>query len=211
MKKTILVAFAALLVSAAFAEDTIRKPKLMLRPYVENGVDFIRNEELQTFYRTKSKYFIGIGLQFGHPMRSTVIPFAQITHSKFTVDQPTYHYQTENGVDYMPEPSSYGTYSITTTQCSGGLLFPFKISTNTNLRARAAYSFAMIEDSYVAQLDHNTDKEYEASHGFQIGFGAERMIAVSRVYADILYNFQKSNSMAFSDYDMVKLAFGFVL
>ncbi len=87
MKKVLLIAITCLLPSSLFAQDSIVNPKMFLRPYIENGVDFIRNDELKQNYNTQSKYFVGLGLQFGHPMTSKMIPYMQLSYSKCSINK----------------------------------------------------------------------------------------------------------------------------
>ncbi len=212
MKKIVVALLVCIAAAPVYSEDTIKMPKLMLRPYVENGIDFIRNDGLKEYYKTQSKYFAGFGLQYGHPLKNRIIPLSQISYSKCKIDNTADYAYDMNNTDQLPgglivPPSS----EFTTIQWSAGLLFPFKLNDKSFLRAQAMYSYAMIDDSYGGTPYTTYDKNSMNSHGFQIGFGAERLIGLSRAFAEIRYNYQKSISTKFQDYDMVKFAFGFVL
>lgn len=81
MKKRFFSLLITFCFFSAYAQDSI--PVQLVRPYIENGIDFIRSETLKQNYNTNSKYFYGFGIQIGHPSVSKIIPYAQISLSKF--------------------------------------------------------------------------------------------------------------------------------
>lgn len=191
MKKLILTLFIGFLCLSLYSQDSISKPILLLRPYFENGIDFIRNDALKKNYETQSKYFWGCGLQIGLPGRFKIIPYAQFSMSNFEIEKSV-------------APNIKVDSALTTRQISGGLIIPLKKIDNIYFRARLGYIYSMITESF-----NNIDSN---SHGFQIGIGVERkIIRNSRIYVDLSYNFQKTGKSAFRDFDMTKLSIGFVL
>ncbi len=191
MRKIILTLLIGLLSLSMYSQDSISKPTLLLRPYFENGIDFIRNDGLKQNYETQSKYFWGFGLQIGHPETFKIIPYAQFSFSKFEI---------ENTI----APNIKADSALTTKQITGGLIIPLKKVDNIYFRARLGYSYSMIKESF-----YNIDSN---SHGFQVGLGVERkIIGNSRIYFDLSYNFQKTGKSEFRDFDMTKFSIGFVL
>lgn len=191
MRKIILTLLIGLLSLSLFSQDSISEPTLLLRPYFENGIDFIRNDGLKQNYETQSKYFWGFGLQIGHPETIKLIPYAQFSMSKFDIEKTI-------------TPNIKADSVLTTKQITGGLIIPFKKVDNIYYRARLGYSYSMINESF-----YNIDSN---SHGFQIGLGVEKkIIGNSRIYFDLSYNFQKTGKSEFRDFDMTKFSIGFVL
>ncbi len=191
MRKIILTLLIGLLGISVYSQDSISKPTLLLRPYIENGIDFIRNDGLKQNYETQSKYFWGFGLQIGHPETFKIIPYAQISLSKFEI---------ENTI----APNIKADSALTTKQITCGLFIPLKKADNIYFRARLGYSYSMIKESF-----YNIDSN---SHGFQVGLGVEKkIIRNSRIYFDLSYNFQKTSKSDFRDFDMTKFSIGFVL
>jgi len=191
MRKVFLTLVIGLVSLSIYAQDPVSKPALLLRPYFENGIDFIRNDVLKQNYETQSKYFWGFGLQIGHPETFKIIPYAQFTLSKFEIEKTI-------------APNNKADSVLTTKQITGGLIVPIKKVDNTYFRARLGYSYSMITESF-----YNIDSN---SHGFQIGLGAERkIIGNSRIYFDLSYNFQKTSKSEFRDFDMTKFSFGLIL
>ena len=62
MKKTILSIIIVLISVIVYSQDTIQKPRILLRPYFENGINFLRNDILKQNYATQSMYYWGGGL-----------------------------------------------------------------------------------------------------------------------------------------------------
>ncbi len=174
-----LFALFSLLGAEAFSQS------LMVRPYVELGVDFLQSGALRRQYDTQSKSFVGMGVQYGHPQSATIIPFVQYSMSTYQADRAT-----------------DGT--LRTNQFAGGVIVPFFQMESAHFRTRFGYSYAMIEESF-QDIDSN-------AHGFLIGLGIEKsIIRNSRVFLDVTYNYQKSSNSGFKDFDMLKLSIGFVL
>lgn len=172
------------------AQDSIQGPVLLIRPYFENGIDFIRNDELKQNYNTQSKYFLGFGIQFGKPTQKFT-PYFQYTYSS-------------TGIETEIAPDVIADSTFKNNQFSVGIYYAFRETKNVRLRTRVGYCYSMIEESF-----YNIDS---SSHGFQIGIGAEkRIIKNSRIYFDISYNFQKMQTGEFRDLDMTKLSFGFII
>lgn len=191
MRKIILILLIGLLSLSIYSQDSISKPTLLLRPYFENGIDFIRNDGLKQNYETQSKYFWGFGLQIGYPEALKIIPYAQFSMSKFEI---------ENSI----APNIKADSALTTKQITGGFIIPLKKVDKIYFRARLGYSYSMIKESF-----YNIDSD---SHGFQVGLGVERkIIGNSRIYFDLSYNFQKTGKSEFRDFDMTKFSIGFVL
>lgn len=190
LKLGILVSLISINLSV-FAQDSIQSPTLLIRPYFENGIDFIRNDELKQNYNTQSKYFLGFGLQFGKPMKQKFTPYIQFTYSA-------------TGIEREITPDVFADSTFKTTQFSGGFIFFFKRINDVRLRTRVGYCYSFIEEPF-----YNIDS---GSHGFQIGIGAEkRILKNSRIYFDVSYNYQKMKTGEFRDFDMAKLSFGFII
>jgi len=192
MRKITLTLLVGLLLSfSIYAQDSISKPTLLVRPYFENGIDFIRNEGLKQNYKTQSKYFWGFGVQIGHPKTLKIYPYAQFSMSAFEI---------ENTISPIKKVDN----KLTTKQASCGLIIPVKSVENIYYRARIGYCYSIINESF-----YNIDSD---SHGFQIGFGVERKITRnSRIYVDLSYNFQKTSKSEFRDFDMTKFSIGIVM
>lgn len=173
-----------------FAQDSIQPREMLIRLYFENGIDFIRNDNLKQNYNTQSKYFWGLGWQIGKP-KQKFTPYVQFTYST-------------TGVETEIAPDVFADSTFKNTQFSGGVIYAFKKINDVRLRTRVGYCYSLIEEPFY-EID-------SSSHGFQIGIGAEkRIIKNSRIYFDISYNFQKMQTGEFRDFDMTKLSFGFII
>lgn len=191
MRKIGLTLFIGLVCLSVYAQDSISKPTLLLRPYFENGIDFIRNDLLKQYYSTQSKYYWGFGLQLGHPETFKVIPYVQFSFSKFEIEENV-------------APAISADSALKTKQIMGGLIVPIKQFDNMFIRTRLGYSYSMITESF---FDIDSD-----SHGFQIGLGIEtKVLRNSRIYIDLSYNLQKTGKSEFRDFDMTKLSIGLIL
>ncbi len=191
MRKILFTLFIGLLSHSIYVQSSVSKPKFLLRPYFENGIDFIQNDKLKQIYSTESKYFYGFGLQLGNSESFKLIPYTQYSMSKFDI---------ENTI----APDTKVANSLISKQFTSGLIIPLKKIEDIYLRARLGYSYSMIKESF-----YNIDSN---SHGFQTGFGLERkIIGNSLIYFDLSYNFQKTSKSDFRDFDMTKLSIGFVL
>ncbi len=191
MKKIILTILFGLLSHSIYSQDSISTPTLLIRPYFENGIDFIRNDGLKQKYETQSKYFWGFGFQIGHPESFKLIPYGQFSLSKFEIEKTI-------------APNIKADSALTTRQITCGLIIPIKKVDNIYFRARLGYSYSLIKESFY-DIDSN-------SHGFQIGLGVERkIIGNSRIYFDLSYNFQKTRKSEFRDFDNTKFSIGFVI
>lgn len=191
MKKFILLFATIFSGISIYAQDSSANPTFLMRPYVENGIDFIRNDQIKQNYKTQSKYFLGAGLQIGFPEISKIIPYTQFSFSKF---------ETEKSI----VPNSYSDSALITKQILGGLIIPLKKIDVIYVSAKLAYSYSIITESFY-KINSN-------SNGLQIGLSAQKfLVGKSRVYFDISYNFQKTATLEFRDFDMTKFAFGFIL
>jgi opacity protein-like surface antigen len=191
MRSVFLTLFIGALSLSLYSQDSVSQPAVLLRPYVENGIDFIRNDQLKQNYETQSKYFWGFGFQLGHPDIFAIFPYVQFSLSEFEIEKTI-------------APDVTTDHALTTRQITGGLIVPLKKVEPTYYRARLGYSYSKIKESFD---DIDAD-----SHGFQIGFGVERkVIRNSRIYIDLSYNYQKTVKSEFRDFDMTKLSLGFIL
>ncbi len=189
IKKTLFTLSIVFLYVSLVAQEQNQKPKLLLRPYFENGIDFIQNEQLKQDYQTNTKYYWGLGLQFGHPERSKIIPFAQLTFSSF---------------DFRVELSNnqFSDHTLSDRQFVGGIQVPIIKRHSMYVTTRFGYSHSTINESF--------HEIYSSSHGLQVGI-EKKIIGNARMYIDLIYNYQKANTTNFKDFDMVKVAIGFVL
>ena len=191
MKRFVIIFLIVLFDFSIYAEDSISTPRSVLQLNFENGIDFIRNDILKQNYGTQSKYFYGIGLQIGHPDNFKMIPFIQFIFSSFEIEKNV-------------SPTLKADSALTTKQFIGGLIFPIYKIGKSYLRVRFGYSYSIVKESFF-----NIDSE---SHGFQIGFGIDRkLIANSRIYFDLTYNYQKTKKSQFRDFDMTRFSIGVAL
>jgi len=190
MRKIFIIGLIGFLSHSIFAQDSIQIPGALVRPYFENGIDFIRNGTLKQNYETQSKYFWGFGVQIGHPESNKLIPYGQYSYSSYSL---------QNEI----APGIIEDSTLTTKQLSGGLVIRVKKINDVYLKMRVGYCFSIIEESFFSI--------YSKSHGFQVGIGVEKkIIGNSRIYLDLRYNYQKTDKLNFRDFDMTKLAIGFV-
>jgi len=190
MKKIILLFVAGLLTYSVCAQDTISKPKMLLRPFVENGANFIRNDNLKRVYNTQSMYFFGAGLRFGHPDFQNYIPYAQYTYSSFE--------------RISPDSLVVENHKLKIQQISVGLDFPVYKFNNLQLRMQVGGDIGMIQESFYTIDDYSV--------GFHAGIGFDKkLISHSRIYARFSYNYQKTIDTYIHDFDVMKLAIGVVI
>lgn len=185
IKTLLFLLFLGVLSSDLHSQSASQKPSLMVRPYVEMGVDFLQSGALRRQYDTQSKSFVGMGVQYGHPQSASLIPFAQYSMSTF-------------------EKSGAAAGTLRTNQFAGGVNVPIFKNESVIYRTRFGYSYEMIDESF-----QNIDSH---AHGFLIGLGIEKsVIQNSRVHVDVTYQYQKTANVGFKDFDMAKLSIGFVL
>lgn len=190
MKKVSVFLMILLMSVSLFAQDSTEGYKLFLRPYIENGINFIRNETLKELYSTQSMYHLGFGLQFGHPEFAKIIPFVQYSNSGFTIEQDT-----------DQDVKTERTFEMDQTLIGG--VFPIKKINKTYYNAKLAYCYSRIKESFY----HINDN----SHGILIGLSLEKILfSRSRIYIDFSYCFQKIEKAEFRDFDMIKLSAGFI-
>jgi len=193
MKKITLLVIGILLFTICFSQnDSLKnKPKMLFRPYIENGVFFLQNDILKDNYSTQSLYYWGFGLQIGHTKSNRIIPFGQLSLSDFKTSKMT----SENII---------ADSTIRIKQLNFGVIIPIQRIDNYIFTTKLSYSQAFIKESFY-KID-------DKAHGFQIGLGIEKVIYKNtRVYFDLSYNFQKTKMAEFSDFDMTKLSIGFVI
>lgn len=193
MKKITLLVTGILFFTICFSQnDSLKnKPKMLFRPYIENGVFFFQNDILKDNYSTKSLYYWGFGLQIGHTESNKIVPFAQLSLSDFKTSKMT----SENLI---------ADSTISIKQFNFGVIIPIKRIDNYIFTTKLSYSHALIKESFF-KIDGK-------ANGFQIGLGIERvMYKHTRIYFDLSYNFQKTKMAEFNDFDMTKLSIGFVI
>jgi hypothetical protein len=172
-------------------KDSLHSPRLLLRPFLENGIYFLRNTELKTNYSTQSIFYYGFGFQIGHPQTFKIIPFTQISFSKYTIDKVLYQ-------------NTKADSSFSMKQIVLGVILPVYSSKDNFIRMKCGYSVSFIKETF-----HFID---DSPFGLQVGLGIERrFIGNTRMYTDFSYLYQKSSNPNFKDFDMTKLALGFVL
>lgn len=85
VRYTFLTALSLAMFLASFSQpDSLRKKTIWLRPSVENGISFIRNEYLKNAFNTNSTYNWGFGVRFGNGAKNDLLPFVQYSNSKYT-------------------------------------------------------------------------------------------------------------------------------
>jgi len=174
-----------------FKKDSMSTPKLLLRPYVENGMYFFKNSVLKESYATQSVYYYAFGFQIGHPQTFKIIPFTQMSFSKYTIDKILYKNTTSDSCFSMK-------------QVVVGMILPVFTVHDSYFRIKLGYSVSFIKESL-----HSINENHI---GLQVGLGIERkFIGNSRMYTDFSYLYQKCKNAEFKDFDMTRLAFGFVL
>lgn len=186
-----LVILVALQINV-FSQETPNNKTFLLRPYIENGVDFIRNDYLKQNYVTESKYYFGGGLQIGLPYSEKFIPFGQFTYSLYTVKK-----------EIIPTVKTFDT--LQTQQTTIGVILPFyKVTQGMYVRSKFGLSYAKLNETIYSGRTK--------SYGFLLGIGLEKTLqnSISRVFIDLSYNYQKANKAMFKDYDVTKLSFGVV-
>lgn len=171
--------------------DSISIPKFFLRPYFENGINFLRNDALKEKYSTQSMYHWGVGIQIGHPEILKAIPYAQFSYSSYITEKRISENNTADS-------------SLTIKQITAGFIIPIKKINKTYVRVKTGYCHSIIKESF-----YNIDGK---ANGFELGIGIEKsFVRKSRIYLDLLYNFQKTGKSEFRDFDLIKFSAGIVL
>lgn len=172
-------------------QDSLHSPRLLLRPFVENGISFFQNNELKNKYATKSIYFYGFGFQIGHIKTHKIIPYTLMSFSKYTIDRVLYKNTNPDSI-------------ITMKNIVIGFILPLYSLNDTYLKIKFGYSLSIIKESFYSINDN--------PWGMQIGIGIERkFIRNTRIYSDLTYIYQKSNNSKCKDFDVTRLSFGIVL
>jgi hypothetical protein len=192
MRKIAFILFIGVFgISLQAQETTTEKKPFLIRPYIENGINFIRNERLKDAYMSQSMYHIGFGLQFGSPYNQKIVPYLQYAQSSMDIEREI-------------ETDVFRKFSMKNDQVSLGLILHVKEVNGIYFRTKFAYSLSMIEETFNA-LDND-------SHGIQLGVGVEKKVLKNqRIYMDLTYNYQKTDNDGFKDFDVTRLSFGFIL
>jgi hypothetical protein len=192
MKQALLIFIGILLVTELFSQsDSTTKPTFWGRPYFENGIAFIRNDYLKDSYETNSMYHWGLGLRFGNPNISKLLPYMQYSNSTYKSQK----------VDANNEKVDS---TLRIQEFMVGFNIPIKRFHSNMLRAKVGYTYSMIDDDYF----NNSDK----ANGLQVGLGYEaKIFGKSRVYIEYSYDFNKLLKASFRDYDIQKISLGFIL
>jgi len=171
--------------------DSIHSPRLLLRPFFENGISYFQNNELKNKYETKSIYYYGLGFQIGHIKTHKIIPYTILSFSKYIIDKVMYQ---------NTKPDSIFTMKNIVV----GFILPIYTFEETYIKIKFGYSISFIKESFYSINDN--------PWGLQIGIGVERkFIRNTRIYTDLTYIYQKSNNARFKDFDVTRLSFGIVL
>ena len=172
-------------------KDSLHSPRLLLRPFFENGISYFQNNELKNKYETKSIYYYGFGFQIGHIKTHKIIPYTLLSFSKYSIDKVLYQNTTPDSIFSMKN-------------IVVGLILPIYSFDETYLRIKLGYSLSFIKDSFNALNDN--------PWGLQLGIGIERkFIRNTRIFADLTYIYQKAHNAKFKDFDVSRLSFGLVL
>jgi len=183
--------FLAIFLSSFSQSDSIRKKTVWLRPSIENGVSFIRNEYLKNSFGTNSTYNWGFGVRFGNGATNDFLPFVQYSNSKYTSRRI---FSTNQRMDSI----------LRIRQIIAGFVFPVRRFGTSMLRAKTGFIHSTILDEISKNSGDGT--------GVQLGFGFEtKMEGNSRVYFDCSYDLIKFEIAPFRDYDILKLSIGIVL
>jgi opacity protein-like surface antigen len=192
MKKLLLIFIGLLLITNLFSQnDSIHKSGFWIRPYFENGISFINNNNLKNSYETNSLYFLGFGLRLGNPNKNLILPYLQYGSSSVS-----YQYQYNGNVN--------ATNKLKIQEFLVGIdLSLFRYNSNM-LTAKLGYCYAPI-------IDDANNNSYKAN-GLQIGAGYEvKILRKFRIFINYSYDLIKLNHSIFRDYDIHKLTFGIVL
>jgi len=171
--------------------DSLHSPRLLLRPYFENGISYFQNNELKNKYETKSIYYYGFGFQIGHIKTHKIIPYSLLSFSKYSTDKVLYQ---------NTKPDSIFTMKNIVV----GLIMQIYSFDETFFKIKLGYSLSFIKESFNSINDN--------PWGLQLGIGIERkFIGNTRLYTDLTYIYQKAHNGRFKDFDVTRLSFGIVL
>lgn len=192
VRYTSFTALSLAMFLASFSQpDSLRKKTIWLRPSVENGISFIRNEYLKNAFSTNSTYNWGFGVRFGNGAKNDLLPFVQYSNSKYTGRHIFSNNQRMDSV-------------LRIREIIAGFVFPVKRFGTSMLRAKTGFIHSTILDEI-----SNNDGD---GMGVQLGIGFEtKMEGNSRVYLDCSYDLIKYEIAPFRDYDILKLSIGIVL
>ena len=167
-----------------------KKATIWLRPFLETGVSFIRNEQLKNSFGTNSTFNWGFGIRIGNPFKSNLFPYFQYSYSRHT--------------SRTLLPNRHMDSVLNIRQVIVGFVFPLKRFENSMLRAKAGF----VSSSILDEISKNSGNGY----GIQLGMGFETKIDHnSRVYIDLSYDLNKFEVSQFRDYDLLKLSLGVIL
>ncbi len=188
MKKKLILFIS---VMAFFSLDAQEKKerKSIVRLYAQTGFQFLQNEQLRLNYNTNATFFWGLGFQFGKSNDAAAIPFVHYSSSVYNLQKK------------LPG-NQLADSSLSMRQFNFGLNFPLIRHDDFLLKAIVGYTYGTIKESF-----------YEINsqvNGFLIGLGLERTVFVnSRISFDLSYHYQKTKTVDFRDFDVVKLGIGF--
>ncbi len=192
MKKMLLMFGGLLLISDCFSQNNPeKKPSAWIRPYVETGITFIKNENLKNTYATNSIYNWGAGLRIGNFVEGKRLLFLQYSNSTFITQR------INSKMERLDSALKIEEYLV-------GFILPLKRINENMIRVKVGFIYSIIQDDLF-----NNSKE---AQGLQLGLGYEaKVFKNSRLYIDYSYDFIKLKKAVFRDYDIQKIAFGFIL
>ena len=188
MKKKLILFIS---VMAFFSLDAQEKKerKSIVRLYAQTGFQFLQNEQLRLNYNTNATFFWGWGFQFGKSNDAAAIPFVHYSSSVYNLQKK------------LPG-NQLADSSLSMRQFNFGLNFPLIRHDDFLLKAIVGYTYGTIKESF-----------YEINspaNGCLIGLGLERTVFVnSRISFDLSYHYQKTKTVDFRDFDVVKMGIGF--
>lgn len=162
-----------------------------VRPYIENGITFPKNELINNTYSTNSIYHWGAGIRIGDPLNQRMLIYFQYSKSAFTIENKD---QNEITMDSTLSVEEY----------IAGFNIILKRINKSNIIGKVGYIDASINNDYLSYSGKGK--------GFQVGLGYEiKIFRRSWIYVNYTYNFIKSSKYSFRDYDNQKITLGFML
>jgi hypothetical protein len=192
MKKVALLIVSLFILLPCFSQtDTIVRPMISLRPYIECGVVFLDNKNLTDSYKTNTTYNWGLGLRIGNPYRNRIFPYFEFSRSHY-VTQKTYSNNITADSILRIDEYIFG-FNILMKRVKSNMLL-----------AKVGYITSSVKDD----MFHNSN----TANGLQLGLQYEaRFHKNSRAFINYSYDFLKLNKAAFRDYDIQKITFGIIL
>lgn len=192
MRPLILILVGLFLITKIYAQsDSVNSHVGSIRPYFETGISFFNNDYLKGTFKTNSLYNLGFGLRFGNPNKGNILPFFQYSRSSFNTQ-------------LIDINNKVMDTSINIKEFIFGLNIAIKKINSNSFRIKIGYIASLI--------NQNIPYEHIDAKGLYIGFGYEaKVFKNSRVFIGYSYDFLKKSSSLFRDYDIQKIAFGFIL